>query len=125
MPGIRASDGFGKKQDEGARIAHVIKSGIYLVAQNGEASNRKDSCKVVGVYTRAETLACGKGCIRLSSSRFGVLPVRLEFPGIPGFLALVEALIRGFQEFGCRIAVSGVDGKTNADGERGRICLQA
>jgi hypothetical protein len=43
-----------------AGIANVIKSGIDLVAQNGEASNRKDSCKVVGVYTRAETLACGK-----------------------------------------------------------------
>jgi hypothetical protein len=61
MPGIRASDGFGKKHGEGSPIAHVIKSGIDLVAQNGEASNRKDSCKVVGVYTRAETLACGKG----------------------------------------------------------------
>src|SRR6266481_2439793 len=114
-----------KSRAREARIAYVIKSGIDLVAQNGEASNRKDSCKVVGVYTRAETLARGKGCIRLSSSRFGVLPVRLEFAGIPGFLALVEALIRGFQELGRGIAVSGVDGKTNADGERGRICLQA
>ena len=50
-----------KSRAREARIAHVIKSGIDLVAQNGEASNRKDSCKVVGVYTRAETFTCGKG----------------------------------------------------------------
>lgn len=66
----------------------------------------------------------GRARAKSRSCELGMLWVQLGFSGIPGFLALVQALIGGLHEFGGGKAVGRVDGKTNADGDRRRVGLQ-